>query len=284
MNETVASLAQRPMALPAWHVAVRWTGASLAAVAWASGALFALYILAFYGGALFDGATGQGIPSEQAPRIWDPAELRASVGIGLHLLAGIVLLALGPIQLVAPLRSRWPSLHRWSGRVYASAAIVAGAGGLVFILAKGTIGGTPMDIAFAIYGLALIVAAGSAVRHARARRFDAHRAWAIRLFALVVGSWLYRIEYTAWRVFAGGLGHTAAFDGPFDTAMLYFFFVPNLLLAEAFVRARKNGASWALQAGTVLAMAGTAAALAVLTYFLTLRAWGPPIAHRLFGA
>ncbi|TKR34188.1 DUF2306 domain-containing protein [Luteimonas gilva] len=271
------------MTLPAWHAAVRWTGASLAAIAWASGALFALYILAFYGGALLDGATGQGNASEQAPRIWDPATLRASIGIGMHLLAGTVLLLLGPIQLIAPLRARWPKLHRWSGRIYASAAILAGAGGLVFIVAKGTIGGTAMDIAFAIYGLALILAAGNAVRHARARRFDAHRAWAIRLFALVIGSWLYRIEYTAWRVFAGGLGHTATFDGPFDTAMLYFFFVPNLLLAEAFLRARKSGAGWA-QATAVLAMAGTAVALAVLTYLLTLRAWGPPIAARLFGA
>lgn len=278
MNEAAARLAAFPVARPSWHPAVRWTGAALAATAWLSGCLFALYILAFYGGALFDGA-GRGPPA----RMFDPAALRASIGIGLHLLAGVVLLLLGPIQLIAGLRARWPTLHRWSGRVYASAALLAGAGGLAFILAKGTIGGTQMDVAFAIYGLALMLAAGNAVRHARARRFEAHRAWAIRLFALVIGSWLYRIEYTGWRLLAGGAGHTATFDGPFDTAMLYFFFVPNLLLAEAFLRAKRDSAGLALQAATALALAGATALLALLTYLLALRAWGPPIVARLFG-
>lgn len=279
MNEAAARLAAFPSARLSWHPAVRTTGAALAGTAWLSGCLFALYILAFYGGALLDGAIERGQPA----RMFDPAALRASIGIGLHLLAGVVLLLLGPVQLVAALRKRWPTLHRWSGRIYASAAMLAGAGGLAFIFAKGTIGGTQMDIAFAIYGLALMLAAGNAVRHARARRFDAHRAWAIRLFALVIGSWLYRIEYTGWRVFAGNLGHTATFDGPFDTAMLYFFFVPNLLLAEIFLRAKREGAGLALQATAALAMAGAAALLALLTYTLALRAWGPPIFARLFG-
>lgn len=279
MNEAAARLAAFPPARFSWHPAVRWSGTAVAVAAWLSGCLFALYILAFYGGALLDGVAGPG----QATRLFDPAALRASVGIGLHLLAGVVLLLLGPIQLIAALRARWPKLHRWSGRVYASAAMLAGAGGLVFILAKGTIGGIPMDIAFSIYGLALMLAAGNAVRHARARRFEAHRAWAIRLFALVIGSWLYRIEYTGWRLFAGGVGHTATFDGPFDTVMLYFFFVPNLLLAEAFLRAKRDGAGVALQAATATALAGATAMLALLTYLLALRAWGPPVVARLFG-
>ncbi len=279
MNEAAASAVFPPARL-SWHPAVRWSGAALAGVAWLSGCLFALYILAFYGGALLDGAIGPG----QLARMFDPAALRASIGIGLHLLAGAVLLLLGPMQLIGALRKRWPTLHRWGGRVYASAAMLAGAGGLAFILAKGTLGGTQMDIAFAIYGLALMLAAGNTLRHARARRFGSHRAWAIRLFALVIGSWLYRIEYTAWRVLADSAGHTASFDGPFDTVMLYFFFIPNLLLAEAFLRAKRDGAGLALQATAALALAAAAAALALLTWMLTLRAWGPPIAARLFGA
>ena len=278
MNEAAARLVAFPFARLSWHPAVRWTGTALAVAAWLSGCLFALYILAFYGGALFEGA-GRGQPA----RMFDPTALRASIGIGLHLLAGVVLLLLGPVQLIAGVRARWPTLHRWSGRVYASAAMLAGVGGLAFILAKGTIGGTQMDVAFAIYGLALMLAAGNAVRHARARRFDAHRAWAIRLFALVIGSWLYRIEYTGWRLLAGGAGHTATFDGPFDTAMLYFFFVPNLLLAEAFLRAKRDGAGLALQAAAALALAGATVLLTLLTYLLALRAWGPPIIGRLFG-
>lgn len=43
-----------------------------------------------------------------------------------------------------------------------------------------------MNIGFDLYGVLLIVAAGNAWRHARARRFDLHRAWAIRPFTLIV--------------------------------------------------------------------------------------------------
>ena len=73
--------------------------------------------------------------------------------------------------------------------------------------------------------------------HARARRFDLHRAWAMRLFAMVLGSWVFDLEIRAWNDLTGGLGvgEGGAF-GPFDYAILYLFFVPNLLVAEVFIR------------------------------------------------
>src|SRR3546814_11556108 len=86
------------------------------------------------------------------------------------------------------IRRAAPRLHRWLGRLYVGAAAIAGVGGLGFILVKGTIGGTVMDIGFAIYGALMILCAERAFTHARQRRFDAHRAWAIRLFALTVRS------------------------------------------------------------------------------------------------
>src|SRR3546814_1360585 len=89
---------------------------------------------------------------------------------------------------------------------YVGAAAIAGVGGLGFILVKGTIGGTVMDIGFAIYGALMILCAERAFTHARQRRFDAHRAWAIRLFALTVGPWLYRMEYAPWYLVMGHLG------------------------------------------------------------------------------
>ncbi len=73
----------------------------------------------------------------------------------------------------------------------------------------------------------------------RAKRFDLHRAWAIRLFAMVLGSWIFDLEYRAWSDLTGGIGvgKDNTF-GPFDYALLYLFFVPNLLVAEFFIRNR----------------------------------------------
>src|SRR3546814_12063134 len=99
-----------------------------------------------------------------------------------------MLLLLGPIQLIGPVRRAVPRLHRWLGRLYVGAAALAGVGGLGFIIVKGTIGGPLMDVGFGLYGALMILCAERAFTLGRQRRFDAHRAWALRLFALTVGS------------------------------------------------------------------------------------------------
>ena len=83
----------------------------------------------------------------------------------------------------------------------------------------------------------MMLCAVMAFVHARAKRFDRHRAWAIRLFAMVLGSWVFDLEIRAWKDLTGGLGMGAGdTSGPFDYAILYLFFVPNLLVAECFIR------------------------------------------------
>src|SRR3546814_8764996 len=56
------------------------------------------------------------------------------------------------------------------------------------------------------------------------------------LFALTVGSWLYRMEYVLWYLVMGDLG-TDHFRGWFDAIMTFFFYIPNLAVAEFFIRA-----------------------------------------------
>jgi hypothetical protein len=168
-------------------------------------------------------------------------------------------------------------VHRWIGRVYVSAALLAGAGGLAFIATKGTIGGTPMNIGFSLYGLLMVLCAAQAWRHARARRFDAHRAWALRLFALAIGSWLYRMEYGIWIALTGNLGHAKDFHGPFDAFMAFFFYLPNLLVVQALLRGRRTQASPALQWSSAAVLSGAAAFVVIGTLEFWKRYWGPAI-------
>ena len=44
------------------------------------------------------------------------------------------------------------------------------------------------------------------------------------------------LEVRAWGDLAGGIGMGENDNGPFDYAILYLFFVPNLLVAEFFIR------------------------------------------------
>ena len=160
----------------------------------------------------------------------------ANIGIGLHFVMGTVLVLAWPIVLSARIRSRHRAVHRWTGRVYVAAGFLAGAGGMSFILTRGA-ESRAASIAFGIWGAVMMLSSVMAYICARAGRFDRHRAWAIRLFAMVLGSWLFDIEIRAWTDLAGGIGMNAdGTSGPADLAMLYMFFVPNLLVAEFFIR------------------------------------------------
>jgi hypothetical protein len=166
----------------------------------------------------------------------NPSDWIANLGIGLHFVMGTVLVLAWPILLSARVRTRHRKVHRWTGRIYVVAGFLAGAGGMLFIVTHGTFS-RAAGIAFGLWGAVMMLSSIMAYVHARARRFDRHRAWAIRLFAVVLGSWLFDIEIQAWTDWAGGFGMNAdGASGPFDLAMLGLFFVPNLLVAEFFIR------------------------------------------------
>ena len=259
--------------------AVGWAARALTATCWISAALFGLYILAFYAAALIDGNIAKW--NESLPRLYESHTPAATAGIGMHFAAGGIILALGCIQFVGSIRSRYPAVHRWIGRVYVTAALLAGIGGLTFIAAKGTIGGTTMDVGFGIYGVLTAMAAIQTYRHARARRLEVHRAWAMRLFALAIGSWLYRMEYGFWFLLADGAGHVKDFSGPFDRFMAFFFYIPNLLVVEALIRAPRSSMSTTAQWTITVAFAGATSFLVLGTYFFTRFYWGPAILARI---
>lgn len=260
---------------------LRWTSIALVATVWISATLFGLYILAFYAGALADGQMAQW--NEVLPRLYERDTPVATAGIGVHFAAGGIILVLGCIQLLSAVRERFPAMHRWLGRVYVVASLAAGVGGLAFILTKGTVGGPVMDVGFGLYGVLTILAAVQTIRHARAGRMDVHRAWALRLFALAIGSWLYRMDYGFWLLLTDGLGHTRDFRGPFDVVMAFWFYVPNLLVVEAFLRARRRSAGPLVQYAASGILAVATGFLLLGTYFFTKFYWGPAIVDRIAG-
>jgi hypothetical protein len=256
-------------------IALRWSIRGLVVTAWISTALFGLYILAFYAAA----AAGDDISrwNETLPKLYEAHTPAATAGIALHFAAGGIVLALGSIQFISSLRARYPSVHRWLGRVYVLAAFSTGVGGLTFILVKGTIGGTMMNIGFGLYGVLTVLAAVMAYLHARARRLELHRAWAMRLFALALGSWLYRMDYGFWFLLADGAGHQKNFGGPFDMVMDFFFYIPNLILVEWLLRSQSRPTSDATRLSLATTFVLATAFVLLGTYFFTREYWGPAI-------
>lgn len=220
--------------------------------------------------------------NRQLPHLYDAGTPLATLGMGAHLLTGTVLLLLGPIQLIGSVCCRRPALHRWIGRVYVAAAVTAGSGGLIFVLLKGTIGGMWMSIGFGLSGALTTSAALQTFYYARARKIESHRAWGLRLFSLVIGSWLYRIEYILLLGLLHGGGHTHTFDGPVDLVM-DFSYLPNLVLAEIYIRAKVPLAGPVLRGIGPAILALACALIVVSTYLLTVQEWGGPILATLAG-
>ena len=262
-----------------------WSGTTLAAAAWLSAALFGTYIVFFYAGAIAVGTPAQW--NANLPGLFEPRAPIGTAGIAAHFAAGGIILLLGPIQLIGRIRRAAPAFHRWAGRVYVLAGLIAGLGGLAFIAANGTIGGVAMNVGFGGYGALMALASVQTWRHARARRLPgrlaSHRAWAIRLFALAIGSWLYRMDYGFWILFTGGVGHTSDYRGWFDLVMDSAFYLPNLAVAEAFIRARAAPGRPALQLGAAALLAGAAGFIALATFQFAKLYWLPGIALRIAG-
>ena len=257
----------------------KWCGVVLIATVWISAGLFGLYIIAFYAASLFGGNIQKW--NKILPGLYQKGAVQATAGIGVHFAMGGVILILGSIQLLKSVRIKYPAVHRWIGRIYVVACLLAAAGGLLFIVVKGTIGGIVMDVGFSIYGILMFMAAIETYRHARSGRLDKHRAWALRLYALAIGSWLYRIDYGFWLLFTGGVGHNDLFTGSFDRVMAFFFYIPNLLVTEAYLRSRRRSASPfvnVLSSGIIVVITGF---LVLGTYYFTKLVWGPPIVQWL---
>lgn len=119
----------------------------------------------------------------------------------LHRIGGTILLAAGLLQFSAKLRRERPKLHRVIGYVYVVLAISAGCSG-IYLGVRVPFGGVAETIPAVLFGAALVVTTVVALRLARQRRFEIHREWMVRSFALTLGPIAQRVYYLpAWSVF-----------------------------------------------------------------------------------
>src|SRR5229473_8444467 len=100
-----------------------------------------------------------------------------------HILPGMLFMVLGPLQFVRGLRSKYPQVHRWCGRIFLSASAVVGVTGLTLAFGK-TIGGVDEKAAITLFGAFFLIALAKALRHALRRQFVQHREWMIRGYAI----------------------------------------------------------------------------------------------------
>jgi uncharacterized membrane protein len=252
--------------LHAAQVADKWLKRSIAFWFWTAAAgliFFIAYLLIFYGAAALSPDLVGMAKNKRLLKGFVPGDTSGNLMFMAHALLAAVLLGSGLIQLMGPIRQRWPMLHRWSGRVFLLTVFAASLSGLYLTWVRHTnstlVGATAITL-----NAVLIFAFGTwAWRMARAREFQAHRAWALRAFIVACGVWFQRVGYTAWFiVMQGPVGITNRLDGPFDVFWGFACYLLPLALLELYLRAQAS-TSAQLKRTAAAAIAGFTLLMAV---------------------
>lgn len=151
----------------------------------------------------------------------------------LHRLGGSLLVLAGLLQFHAGLRRARPRLHRAVGMIYVPLALCAALSG-IYMGAAHPFGGVREAVPSVVFGSALIGVTLFALALARRRRFEAHREWMARSYALVLGPMTIRMLYVPlWMVL--GLPETEAVWVSF-----WLGWLTNLAVVEVWIRGRRS--------------------------------------------
>jgi uncharacterized membrane protein len=146
----------------------------------------------------------------------------------IHIAGALTALVLGSLQFIPGLRKTGG--HRWIGRAYVVGCLVGGTAGLV--LAPGSFAGPIATAGFGSLAVIWITVNVLGWRAARDRRFDDHRRWMIRSWALTLAAVTLRLYLPTVEIL-----HLPFL--PWYRAISFLAWVPNLLAAEIYLRRRR---------------------------------------------
>ena len=197
--------------------------------------------------------------------------------VALHLIAAVIIMLAGAVQLVPQVRSCFPVFHRWNGRIYMLAALALSFAG-VYMTWRGSVGDTSQHIGGSLNAVLIWLFAGMALRYALARDFKMHRRWALRLFLVVSAAWFFRIVFfLSFVVFGGPVGFDpTTFRGPFISVMSFGQYLLPLAVLELYLRAQhRPGALRRMAMAAVLFV--VTVAMGVGIFAVTMAFWAPEV-------
>ncbi len=148
-----------------------------------------------------------------------------------HMIGGIYMMFAGPVQLIRSIRKRYIQLHRWVGRFYIVAALVASGFALSFCITYSNGRDDPNEnVANVILGTSVFVSAIQSYRYVKEGDINQHKIWSYRLYACVLGAVLYRLYQTV----NGGLVifTPLTLKKRVNDVFLYIMVLPNLVVVE----------------------------------------------------
>jgi uncharacterized membrane protein len=147
-----------------------------------------------------------------------------------HTMGGAVAVMIGPFQLITKIRTTWPRVHVWMGRIYLLAVLSGALGGLYF--APNADAGVFGNIGFATLAIFWLYSGTRAYLAIRRGDVQTHRRWILRNYALTFAAATLRIQLPL--LILGGVSFPIAY-----TTVAWSSWVPNWLAVEWWLRQRK---------------------------------------------
>ena len=180
-----------------------------------------------------------------------------NIAVVIHVLFAAIITVGGLLQLIPIIRSKWPAIHRWNGRLYVMTALIMSLSGMFMVITRyeKVVGGLIGHTAIMINGAIIVLCAVKAFNYARNRKIVQHRIWALRLFIAASGVWMFRVGMMAWLSIHGKpVGFDpVSFSGPFLTALYFSVYILPLFILEVYLRSQRgsSGAKKLATAGMV---------------------------------
>lgn len=208
--------------------------------------LFVYYIVAFYYAPTLSGDFEAWGAQPMLTHAYSPGDTAGNLMFAAHVLLAAVITLGGTIQLVPQLRRHALALHRWNGRIFMVAALLAAIGGLGLGILRGIDeegGGWPSAIDFS--GLLILIFATMAWIVARQGKIAAHRTWALRTFLVVSAVWFLRLGVATWILGTVSIYGEPRFVGQFFEAWKWGCFLFPLAILEVYLRTQSKGTATA---------------------------------------
>lgn len=106
----------------------------------------------------------------------------------LHVVPGLLMVLLMPLQMSARVRLKWPALHRWSGRVFVLTGLLLSITGVVMNVLFPVVGGLLKVTVIYVMCIAEVATLALGMRAIWQRDVAAHRRWMVRAMGVALAA------------------------------------------------------------------------------------------------
>ncbi|HDR7705639.1 TPA: DUF2306 domain-containing protein [Bacillus thuringiensis] len=151
----------------------------------------------------------------------------------IHITNSIVALVIGPFTLSTKFRGKNINRHRIVGRIYMIGILLGGVSGLY--LSFYAMGGLVAKLGFGLLSVFWLTSAYQALNKVKNKKIQDHRNWIIRNYSLTFAAVTLRIWLPLFVLLFG----LEQFEVSY-TIIAWLAWVPNLIIAELFIRQKLN--------------------------------------------